>query len=121
MKESTEMKRYTVSFGVVVLGFGVLLTYDCHAGPVTGKDKSSPTATAAVPAAVQSESEAAASDDLITVTTGTRLPQKVRKTGQITDGANCLTVIDQKTIAGSGAGSVAQVLRRVAGVRVSGP
>jgi hypothetical protein len=111
------MKRHTVTIGIVALGLSALLTHDCRAGEVANKGKS----TAAKPAKIQAAPPAADSDNMITVTTGTRIPQKVRKAGQITDGSSCLTVIDHATIAGSGAGDLAQVLRRVAGVSTRGP
>jgi outer membrane receptor for monomeric catechols len=115
------MKRHTATIGIVALGLSALLTHDCRAGQVTGRDKSAPNTDEVAPAVAQTESTTATSDDTITITTGTRLPQKVRKAGQITDSTSCLTVIDQATIAGSGAGSLSQVLRRVAGVTVRGP
>jgi len=115
------MIRHTAAIGIAALGLSALLIHDCQAGQVTGRGNSTPKTIAPAPAVAQTESSATTPDDTITITTGTRLPHKVRIAGQITDSTSCLTVINQKTIAGSGAGNLAQVLRRVAGVTVRGP
>jgi outer membrane cobalamin receptor len=47
-----------------------------------------------------------------TITTGSRLPQKVQRNRQITDAASPVTVFDQKDIQTSGASSVEELLRR---------
>jgi outer membrane cobalamin receptor len=111
------MKRHTVTIGIVALGLSALLIHDCRAAEITGKGIQTAVAPAKVPPAPAVKD----ADNMITVTTGTRLPQKVRRAGQITDSGDCLTVIDSKTIARSGAGDLAQALRRVAGVSVRGP
>jgi outer membrane receptor for Fe3+-dicitrate len=49
--------------------------------------------------------------------TGSNIKRKVRKDGQVTDGPNSLTIIDQKAIERSGAADVRQVLARQSSFR----
>jgi len=49
--------------------------------------------------------------------TGSNIKRQVRKDGQVTDGPNSLTIIDQKAIQGSGVADVRQVLLRQSSFR----
>jgi outer membrane receptor for Fe3+-dicitrate len=49
--------------------------------------------------------------------TGSNIKRVVRKDGQVTDGPNSLTIIDQKAIEQSGAADVRQVLARQSSFR----
>jgi outer membrane receptor for Fe3+-dicitrate len=51
------------------------------------------------------------------VLTGSHIKRTVRKDGQVTDGPNSLTIIDQKAIEQSGAADVRQVLARQSSFR----
>jgi outer membrane receptor for monomeric catechols len=51
------------------------------------------------------------------VLTGSNIKRTVRKDGQVTDGPNSLTIIDQKAIERSGAADVRQVLARQSSFR----
>jgi outer membrane receptor for monomeric catechols len=76
--------------------------------------KETKTATAA---SVKEKAKAVAAQKREVALTGSNIKRVVRKDGQVTDGPNSLTIIDQKTIERSGAADVRQVLARQSSFR----
>ena len=68
-------------------------------------------------AVVKEKAKTGAAQKQEVVLTGSNIKRAVRKDGQVTDGPNSLTIIDQKAIQRSGVADVRQVLLRQSSFR----
>ena len=80
---------------------------------VQGKAKKKTQATASTPS--QTMQKQPADGDQKVLLTGSRLKQKIRRSGRVTDGANPVVVLDRDTIEQSGAATLRQLLRHESG------
>jgi outer membrane receptor for Fe3+-dicitrate len=81
-----------------------------------GKETKPTTATAAVKDKADKAKKGATQKQEVLLT-GSNIKRPVRKDGQVTDGPNSVTVIDQKAIQRSGVADVRQVLLRQSSFR----
>ena len=120
------MKTRGFKVGVGVLCVNVLLLVICQAAEGTGKAGSVSNVTVVASTSASQIVQPRGTQTLVAaktganVVTGSYIPGKMKKAGQITDGPYNLKVIDRTEIENSGAASVAQVLARQPGIKVSG-
>jgi outer membrane cobalamin receptor len=120
------MKTCGFKVGVGVLCANALLLVICQAAEGTGKAGSVSNVTAVASTSVSQAVQPRGTQTLVAaktgtdVVTGSYIPSKMKRAGQITDGPYNLKVIDRTEIENSGAASVAQVLAMQPGIRVRG-
>jgi outer membrane receptor for monomeric catechols len=121
-----QMKTRGVKVGVAVLCANALLLVICQATEGTGKAGSVSNVTVAASTSASQIVQPRSAQTLVAAKTGTNvftgsyIPGATKKAGQITDGPYNLKVIDRTEIENSGAASVAQILARQPGIKVSG-
>jgi outer membrane cobalamin receptor len=120
------MKTRGFRVGVGVLCANALLLVICQATDGTGKAGSVSNVTVVASTSVNQIVQPRGTPTLVAAKTGTNvvtgsyIPGDMKRAGQITDGPFNLKVIDRTEIENSGASSVAQVLARQPGIKVSG-
>ena len=120
------MKTRGFKVGVGVLCANALLFVICQAAEGTGKAGSVSNVTVVASTSASQIVQPTGTQTLVAaktganVVTGSYIPGKMKRSGQITDGPYNLKVIDRTEIENSGAASVAQVLARQPGIKVSG-
>jgi outer membrane cobalamin receptor len=97
------MKKTAFVLAAVLLAASPLMACECGKG-----DKTKSASKASKPKAGVVEKR---------VVTGSHIPQEIRRSGQITDGASPVSVIDQESIRKSGASDVRELLVRKGGYR----
>ena len=120
------MKTRGFKVGVGILCANMLLLVICQAAEGTGKAGSVSNVTVVASTSASQTVQPKGTQTLVAVKTGTDvvtgsyIPGNMKRAGQITDGPYNLKVIDRTEIENSGAASVAQILARQPGIKVSG-